>query len=301
MTEKILNIAHRGARAYAPENTLPAFAKAREFGCDMVELDVRMTKDNVIVVFHDENLLRCTDAQAKYPGREHYNLADFNYADLAILDAGSWYAGQLDLPAKERQNFLQSLSDQGIRDYISLSDRELYASGAVTIPTLDEALQLADELGLMVNIELKSPVADVDCFVRAAISSIKVFGMTERILISSFDHSMLKVLRKYSKTLAIAALTDDPMKAPITSLRRLKAQAYNINCFKGFYEYGYDSTTGRRYLNHLNRIRKAGFGVNVWTCNNTEEMLGFLPAGVTGIISDYPDRTLTAIEAFCKV
>lgn len=298
MSEKILNIAHRGARAYAPENTLPAFAKAKDFGCDMVELDVRMTKDGVVVVYHDEHLLRCTNAIHKFPNRENYNLADFNYSELAELDAGSWYPDQLDLPEKDRQNFLQTLSDQEIRDYISLSDRKLFASGIVKIPTLDETLKLANDLGLMVNVELKSPAADVDRFIKSVISSITTAAMGDCVLISSFDHGMLKDFRKYSKTIATAALTDNPMKAPITNLRKLKAQAYNINCFKGLCDFGYVSAPGKRYLTHLSRIRDAGFNVNVWTCNNTEEMLGFLPYGVTGIISDYPNRVRTALELF---
>ncbi|MCX7958267.1 MAG: glycerophosphodiester phosphodiesterase family protein [Deltaproteobacteria bacterium] len=53
-----LIIAHRGANRFATENTIPAFLKAREIGCDGVEFDVRLTKDNRVVVFHDEDLRR---------------------------------------------------------------------------------------------------------------------------------------------------------------------------------------------------------------------------------------------------
>ncbi|MBN1793993.1 MAG: glycerophosphodiester phosphodiesterase [Candidatus Omnitrophica bacterium] len=52
--KKILTIAHRGASAYAPENTLTAFKKAMELGADFIELDVQATKDSEVVVFHDE-------------------------------------------------------------------------------------------------------------------------------------------------------------------------------------------------------------------------------------------------------
>ena len=300
MSHKILNIAHRGARAYAPENTLAAFAKAKELGCEMFELDVRMTKDGVVVVYHDEHLLRCTDAKTQYPGRENYNLADFNYKELTTLDAGNWFCAQLELPATKRQAFLQTLSKKEITEFISLSDHKFYASGGVKIPTLDEALKQADDMGLQVNVELKSPVADVNRFVKTVINSIVALNMENHILISSFDHGMLKIFRQYSKDIDTAALTDDPMKAPVTHLRRLKTQAYNVNCFKGFHEHGYNSPTGRRYLKHLSRIRNAGFGVNVWTCNDPEEMSHLFSAGISGLISDYPNRVRDAITAYQK-
>lgn len=56
-----LVIAHRGASAYAPENTIAAFKKAVEMGFDLIENDVRRTKDGSIVVSHDGSLDRCTD------------------------------------------------------------------------------------------------------------------------------------------------------------------------------------------------------------------------------------------------
>ena len=56
----MLRIGHRGARAYAPENTLASFKKALEIGVDAVELDVRKTKDNQLVVIHDADVKRTT-------------------------------------------------------------------------------------------------------------------------------------------------------------------------------------------------------------------------------------------------
>ena len=59
----MLRIGHRGARAYAPENTLTSFKKALEIGVDAVELDVRRTKDNQLVVIHDADIKRTTDGE----------------------------------------------------------------------------------------------------------------------------------------------------------------------------------------------------------------------------------------------
>ena len=59
----MLHIGHRGARAYEPENTLRSFKKALDLGVDAVELDVRQTKDNQLVVIHDADVKRTTDGK----------------------------------------------------------------------------------------------------------------------------------------------------------------------------------------------------------------------------------------------
>jgi|ADurb_Cas_03_Slu_FD_contig_81_782236_length_5604_multi_2_in_0_out_0_4 glycerophosphoryl diester phosphodiesterase len=76
-------IAHRGASAYYPENTMPAFRAAIDMRADMVELDVQLTADGEVVVFHDENISRCTDGRGR--------IADYPFIRLRKLDAGGWF------------------------------------------------------------------------------------------------------------------------------------------------------------------------------------------------------------------
>lgn len=76
----MLYIAHRGASAYEPENTLRAFRKALELGANAVELDVRLTKDRKIVVIHDSTLDRTTNASGK--------VSDFSLEEIRKLNAG---------------------------------------------------------------------------------------------------------------------------------------------------------------------------------------------------------------------
>jgi glycerophosphoryl diester phosphodiesterase len=295
---KILNIAHRGARAYAPENTLVAFAKAKTMGCEMFEMDVRLSQDGVVVVYHDEHLTRCTDAKTKFPGRSSYNLADFTYTELSSLDAGSWYIEQLALPSAERQPFLQSLTDDEMAEFISPSQRRFYASGDIKIPTLAETLSLAKELSLMVNIELKNQPDGTTGLVEAVLNAIETMNMQDQILISSFEHDMLKQVRQQTKTIATAALNDTPIKAPLAYLRKLKANAYNLGCYKDYKANGFSALPGKRYLAHINKANKAGFGVNIWTCNDQDEMGYLLSAGTTGLISDYPNRVREKIKDY---
>ncbi len=78
-----LVFAHRGASAVAPENTRAAIAAALRAGADGVELDVQLTRDGRLVVFHDARLDRTTDGRGR--------LAESSYAALGRLDAGSWF------------------------------------------------------------------------------------------------------------------------------------------------------------------------------------------------------------------
>ncbi|WP_371581060.1 glycerophosphodiester phosphodiesterase [Streptomyces sp. NBC_01314] len=86
-----LVVAHRGASAYAPENTLAAVDKADAMGFEWVENDVQRTRDGRLVVLHDATLARTTNVEELYPERAPWNVADFTAAEIARLDAGSWF------------------------------------------------------------------------------------------------------------------------------------------------------------------------------------------------------------------
>lgn len=81
--ERTLNIAHRGASAVAPENTLAAFEKAAELGADGIELDVRLCADGVPVVIHDARVDGTTDGSGR--------VEEMTLMELKQLDAGRWF------------------------------------------------------------------------------------------------------------------------------------------------------------------------------------------------------------------
>jgi len=78
-----LNIAHRGASALAPENTIAAFERAVELGADAIEFDIHLSQDGELVVIHDDTLDRTTDGC----GLVHQR----SLAELMRLDAGRWF------------------------------------------------------------------------------------------------------------------------------------------------------------------------------------------------------------------
>ncbi|MEH7428122.1 glycerophosphodiester phosphodiesterase family protein, partial [Priestia megaterium] len=83
---KVDNIAHRGASAYAPENTIAAFDKAVEMKADYIEIDVQRSKDGKLVVIHDTTVDRTTDGSGK--------VGNLTFNELRNLDAGSWKGEQ---------------------------------------------------------------------------------------------------------------------------------------------------------------------------------------------------------------
>jgi glycerophosphoryl diester phosphodiesterase len=91
--QRVLVVAHRGNSSVAPENTLPAFHSATALGVDMVEFDYHHSADGVPVVIHDPTLERTTDA-AKRWGSATLPVAERTMAELAVLDAGSWFSPQ---------------------------------------------------------------------------------------------------------------------------------------------------------------------------------------------------------------
>ena len=76
-------VCHRGVKIFTPENTLSAIDLAICLGFNIVEIDVRQTKDGVPVVLHDSSLNRTTDGSGE--------IKKMNYADVSKLDAGSWF------------------------------------------------------------------------------------------------------------------------------------------------------------------------------------------------------------------
>ncbi len=88
--------AHRGAMATHPENTIPAFEEAVRLGVQMIELDVRLTKDKKLVILHDETVDRTTDGKGR--------IGDLKYKKVRRLDAGSWKGSEfkgVKIPALE--------------------------------------------------------------------------------------------------------------------------------------------------------------------------------------------------------
>ncbi|WP_030509099.1 glycerophosphodiester phosphodiesterase [Microbispora rosea] len=154
-----LVVAHRGASAYAPENTVAAFELARDRGADMFELDVQETEDHRLVLMHDTTLGRTTDVEEVFPGRAPWRIGEFTLAEIRRLDAGSWFSRK-------------------------------YAGEAV--PTLGEALRAMRDSGLGLLLEIKEPRLYPGIEVRVAEEIGRDPAWHGRIVVQSFDWNSMR-------------------------------------------------------------------------------------------------------------
>lgn len=100
-------IGHRGACAYAPENTLSAIHTAADLGVDWVEFDVKLTSDSVPVLFHDDTLERTTNGSGA--------MKETSFAELQNLNAGSWFADSFaDEAVPTLEQAIEACIDRGL-------------------------------------------------------------------------------------------------------------------------------------------------------------------------------------------
>jgi glycerophosphoryl diester phosphodiesterase len=264
---KVLVMAHRGFRAIAPENTLLSAQKGFESGADYWELDVAASTDEVLVVLHDETLTRTTDATARFPDRKPWNVYHFSFDELRSLDAGSWYA--------KADPFGEIASGR-------VKAGELASFQGLKLPTLQEALELTKAHNWKVNVEIKDATGEAcdPWIVERTAAMIRKMDMASSVIVSSFNHEYLARMKKAAPEIALGALTDKPVPDPVGLLKRIGAVAYHPNY---------------RYLDKktVQDVRTAGFDVNVWTPNTVKDYSELVDWGVTGIITDYPDKALS--------
>ena len=172
------NLAHRGASEYAPENTLAAFYKGVELGANGIETDLRASKDGVIFLFHDDVLDRTTDGK----GRP----ADYTWAELQRLDAGSWFSPKY---AGERLVSLEQF---------------LYIFGG---KRLHFALELKD----------RGIVAPV-------LQAVERFGVRDRTTVTSFSFDALREVRALDGGIRIGYLLREIDRKALDELRAIGAQ-----------------------------------------------------------------------------
>src|SRR4051812_25985555 len=184
---------HRGARGLAPENTLPAFAKALEIGVTTLELDTGITRDGVVVVSHETylsaDLARGPDG--RWLEKRGPSLHELTFEELQRYDVGRLKPGT---------------------DYAKRYPEQAGVDGA-HVPRLSDVFALARDTNARFNIETKiSPLAPhetiaPEAFARAVIAEIRRNGMTSRSTVQSFDWRTLQVAQREARRMPTAYLT----------------------------------------------------------------------------------------------
>lgn len=289
-------IAHRGARAYAPENTLEAIDLAARQRADAVEIDVQLTKDDAVVVMHDDTFERTTDAARRFPDRAPWWVSDFTAAEVATLDAGSWYVDAIaPLPAA-RAAFLRSLADAEFAHWVDRAALDRYVSD-VGVPTLVDVLDRCHAHGLVLHVELKSIPRFPTGLVERVVPIVAAHPHAGKTRVSSFDHRLLARVRLLDARLPTAVLVRDRIADPVAYLEAIGANAWHPGCQGDDDTIGFQSIAGSLDRPGIAALTDAGYEINVWTENDPVRMARLIDAGVTGIFTDFPDRLRTVIDA----
>lgn len=265
-----LNIAHRGARGVAPENTMAAARKALTFGADLWETDIAVTKDDELILFHDDSLARTTNAAAVIKDRAITPFSDFTLAELRRLDAGSWFA---------------AADPHGAIAAGEVSQEDLASYRGEKIPTLREALEFTLASRWKVNLEIKrQPAAKADFpMVKRLLALVDELGAgPETVIFSSGQHHWLEEIRRSRPEFEVQALLGLFPENPI-AWRDKKFDTYNVRCTR---------TTPAE----VSEMAKAGLKVNLYTVNEPADMKAWAAAGAAGLITDFPQRLKSALS-----
>ena len=280
---------HRGARGLAPENTLPAFARALAIGVTTLELDCAITRDGVVVVSHDPA---------------------FN-PDIARGPDGKWL--QKTGPA------IWSLDFQGTQRYDvgRINPASAYAKrwpeqrpvDGTRIPRLADLFALMRKSGnetVRFNIETKiSPLepgatTTPEDFARKLIAAIRVGGMEQRAAIQSFDWRTLQIVQKEAPAIPTVYLTVE--KGFMDGIQRDKPSSpwtagFHVSRYGGSIPRMVKAAGGAVWSpyyaettrDQVKEAQSLGLKVVVWTVNAPSDMRRLIEWGVDGIISDRPD------------
>jgi glycerophosphoryl diester phosphodiesterase len=248
---RILVHGHRGARARFPENTLPAFDYAIAQGVDALELDMAVTKDNVLVVSHDPVLHPpvCTGPQPRAVIHE-----------LTLAEVREWDCGAVRNPAFPTQQTVP-----GTR-----------------MPTLDEVFDLAGRGSFAFNIETKSfpehpeYTPPPEEFAKLVLAKIRAHKLEKRIILQSFDWRTLVAMRKLAPEIRLSALTDKDTR-DFAAIAKEAANAEIVSPAASLV------TPEKVAAAHA-----AGIQVVPWTANTKPEWDRLIAAKVDAIISDDP-------------
>ncbi|MFD5266870.1 glycerophosphodiester phosphodiesterase [Streptomyces sp. NPDC058335] len=267
--QRIQVVAHRGASEDAPEHTLAAYRKAIEDGADALECDVRLTADGHLVCVHDRRVNRTSNGRGA--------VSQLELADLAALDFGSWKTRA----AREAWNTRDEEPDWEVRP----EDRD-----ATSVLTLERLLELVADAGRRVElaIETKHPTRWAGQVEERLLVLLKRFGLdapvtgeASPVRVMSFSARSLHRVRAASPTLPTVYLMQ--FVSPRLRDGRLPA---------GVRIAGPSMRIVRSHPAYVERLKKAGHQVHVWTVNEPADVDLCVRLGVDAIITNRPRAVL---------
>ena len=191
LNKTMLNIAHRGFRSRYPENTMLAFRKAVEAGCDGLEFDVHLSKDGEAIIIHDETVDRTTDGTGL--------VGEKTSRDLKALNA-----------AKPHPETVDFAPIPFLREYFAYS---------------------ATQPNLISNIELKTGVFVYEGIEEVVYQLMKEYQLIERCIVSSFNHESVLRMKTIDPAVICGLLVDSWHIHPEQYVRNLGIECYHPSAY----------------------------------------------------------------------
>jgi glycerophosphoryl diester phosphodiesterase len=279
---------HRGARGLLPENTMPSFQKALDLGVDTLECDMAITKDGVVVLYHDlwlnPDITRGPDG--KWLEKRGKAIVEMTFEELQAYDVGR---------IKPGTDYAREFPDQVGMD-------------GMRIPKLSDLFDLVKKSGnsrVNINCETKVNPFQVQAtydpadFTRLVVAEIRNSGMAERTMVHSFHWDTLQLIQKEAPEIRTVYVVNQ------RSIDARQGGGDRSPWLSGFDPSRYGGSlpkavkaAGGRILsvNHplvtkamVEEARALGVAVIPWTVNDVPTINKLLDMGVDGIITDRPD------------
>ncbi len=285
---------HRGARGLRPENTLPAFEVALDLGVSTLELDLHLSSDGQVIVWHDPfvdpSKCRLDSEIAGLPNPDTANEAELAIRSLTAAQLGGYICDR----NPDVGRYPDQRADPGELaglDYRIVTLTELF--GFVASYTNSEEKtpkQRANAAVVQFNIETKRVPNDPATigddfdgsnpgqFELTILEDVQQSGMAGRVIIQSFDHRSLKAINSVNNEIRLAALTRDPVGNP-----------------GAFADWGakiWSPRASTLTAASVEAAHQADLLVIPWTVNDIDHMQSLIEMGVDGIITDRPDLLL---------
>jgi glycerophosphoryl diester phosphodiesterase len=280
-----LAFAHRGADT-ARENTLAAFRAAVDRGYGYLELDVRTTRDGVLMVFHDEVLDRVTTGTGRISDHTWEELTRIRVIDPAL--AGRAGRG----PGAGTRALAGDVGQAGAGAGASATGAAVGTSEGEHLLRFEDLLTEWDDVRL--NVDLKDDAA------AAAIAAIVArHDAWDRVLVASFHDSRRRRFTRAAGrrvamsggALAIGALV---LAAPLGLTRLVGRRLAHIQCVQVPVRQGPVTVVTPRFVS---RCQAAGLQVHVWVVDDPAEMERLLALGVDGLMTDDVEALASVMEA----
>ena len=246
-----LIIGHRGSSALAPENTIASFARSLSDGADGFEFDVRLARDSVPVVIHDDTLQRTAGISGA--------VSDFSSEELKHVEVGSWFnVAHPDLARPE------------------------YAKE--TVPTLEQVLDLAAATDAILYLEMKNDESEAEDLASVVVTLLQSFGFAERVVVESFKLSAIGAVKRLNAGIRAAALFEPRIERPSSLLRRTKTVELAVRAGADEIALHHSLLTKRV----SEKAAQSNLAVVVWTVDNPIWFRRAIRQGIHTLITNDP-------------